>query len=382
MDDFTTLVRQARRATAGRNVLSAFSLLFLGASFCFWGVLHWTAMVAPRDLPRGGWTQMIVAGVLTVVYAFALPLLLSMLIPTTPAGQLLQKTQWRTVGFWVIIPAVLWLGAYAIELMRLWFDAQPAIKAGNLQLAYIVACVVAFILIPALAWVQVTPERWIQEIEAAHAVKKLELLQNGELAILKAQLVRVEGQAALGWANLLPAEQQEVTETLKGLFMAISDNQRLIARTVGAQAAAERALGDAEIAESLDYVQKQLARAAPRVDRALSDDAAHETMADRRSTAAERGRSPDPDRTDQRRRADLSRGQPGSDQLRSADRQKYEIAIDRLGSDVWDHAKLAKTLNIAPDTARRVRNEWMKAGLVASGGSDGNWYFTECEVEA
>jgi hypothetical protein len=340
-------------------------------------VLHWQVLVPSRT----AWPQMIVAAVLTTVYTFALPLLLSMLIPTTPAGQLLQKTQWRTIGFWVIIAAVAMLGKYAIDLMVIWFRVQPTVAEANMIGPYVVACIIAFIIIPALAWVQVTPERWIQEIEAAHAVKKLELLQNGELAILKAQLVRVEQQAAIGWANLLPAEQQEVTETLKGLFMAMADNQRLIARTVGAQAAAERALGDADIAESLSYVQKQLAKPARMIDRAFEEDGEPAEQPDRRSIAPARGRSADPDQADRRRSADLTPAHPGSPRLTPADREKYEVAIDRLGSAVWDHAKLATTLDIAFDTARKTRAEWAKAGLVEPAGSGGRWYFTECEVE-
>jgi hypothetical protein len=375
MQDFTELARQARRATAGRNVLSVLSLLFLAGSLAFWGVLHWSVLVPSRS----AWPQMIVALVLTTVYTFALPLLLSMLIPTTPAGQLLQKTQWRTIGFWVIIVAVGWLFKYALDLMTTWFRAQPNIADTGLLRPYVIACVIAFIVVPALAWVQVTPERWIQEIEAAHAVKKLEILQAGELAILKAQLVRVEQQTVIGWANLLPAEQKEVGETIRGLLMAISDNQRLIARTVGAQAAAERALGDPEIANGLDYVQRMLAMPARHLDRQLAlanDDDQIEDVAPPRSTAAERGRSGDLDRDP---RADLSRAQPGSAGLRSADRQKYEVAIQKLGSDVWDHEELAKTLGIKFDTARKLRNEWMKADLVESAGSEGRFYFTEYE---
>lgn len=380
MDDFTTLVRQARRATAGRNVLSALSLMFLAASFCFWGVLHWTTLVQQPGYPVGGWPQAIVALVLTVVYAFALPLLLSMLIPTTPAGQMLQKTQWRTIGFWVIIPAVLWLGAYAIELMRLWFDAQPAIKAGNLQMAYIAACVVAFIMIPALAWVQVTPERWIQEIEAAHAVKKLQLLQDGELAILKAQLVRVEQQAAIGWANLLPAEQQEVTETLKGLFMAISDNQRLIARTVGAQAAAERALGDADIAESLAYVQKQLARPAHMIDRAFSDEGIDHLNRENESTVGWLEGRPPVNQASQSLKPRRAAAAPRSAAPRYA--AEFDVANQRL-ERLFTVRQVAKVMGDAPErTARDVVDAWHAQGWVEPGNIRGQWHFTECEVES
>ena len=87
MDD---TYHRLRRASTGRNVLSLLASVFLLASFLFWGVLHYTVFVSPAGFAI---PQIIVAAVMTVVYSLALPLLLSMLIPTTPAGQMLQRTQ-------------------------------------------------------------------------------------------------------------------------------------------------------------------------------------------------------------------------------------------------------------------------------------------------
>src|SRR5204862_3625249 len=139
------------RQTTGRNALSTLASLFLVASFAFWGVLPWSVLVAPagKAIP-----QIIVAVVMTLIYTFALPLLLSMLIPATPAGQLLQKTQWGTIGFWVIIPAVGFLIVHAYELMLAWFAAQPLIAEAGLANVYTISALVAFVVIVALAMVQ------------------------------------------------------------------------------------------------------------------------------------------------------------------------------------------------------------------------------------
>jgi hypothetical protein len=145
IDDFT---RRARRYTTGRTVLDGLAVVFLGCSTCFWFVLHWTALVGP-GLPSGGHQipQAVVAVTMTLIYAFALPLLLSMLVPTTPAGQLLQKTMWRTIGFPVILFSTGLLGYYAQALIRAWFESQPEVVAGNLTPAYMVAALVGFIVI-------------------------------------------------------------------------------------------------------------------------------------------------------------------------------------------------------------------------------------------
>jgi hypothetical protein len=226
MDD---IYRRARRYTAGRTVLDGLAALFLCCSTLFWGVLHWTALVGVGLPTLASLPQAVVAVAMTLIYAFALPLLLSMLVPTTPAGQLLQKTQWRTVGFPVIIVSTGLLGYYAQQLTRLWFESQPEVRDANLVPAYMAAAIVGFIIIPALCWVQVSPERWIREVEQAHNVKKLELMQRGELAIVAARLLWAEQKAAIGYAKLLPAEQQEVRDTLRGLLMGIGDTQRSIA---------------------------------------------------------------------------------------------------------------------------------------------------------
>jgi hypothetical protein len=268
MEDFT---RRARQFSAGRTVLDGLAIVFLACSTCFWFVLHWAALVGVGLPGAHQLPQAVVAVAMTLIYAFALPLLLSMLVPTTPAGQLLQKTMWRTIGFPVVIVSTVVLGFYAQALIRAWFESQPEVVAGNLTPAYMVAALVGFIVIPALCWVQVTPERWIREVEQAHQVRKLELMQRGELAIVKSRLLWAEQKALIGYAKLLPAEQKEVIDTMRGLLMGIGDTQRTIARTMGIEGELERSImGDAEIADSLDYVSQQLEKPARSIDRALT----------------------------------------------------------------------------------------------------------------
>ena len=247
--------RQLQRATVARSALDVIALIFLGCGFAFWGVAFWQLLSPPALLSL----LSIQAAVLALVYSLAAPLLLSMLVPTTPAGQLLQKTQWRTIGFPVIVACAIFLAYQAEMMIELWLSAQPGVREGNFAHPMAISLMIAFVVIPALAWVQLTPERWLQQIQQAHQVKKLEMQQRGELAIIKASILSAERKALKGWANLLPLEQAEVFNTIRGLLMSTSDVQRDIVRTLGLGAELERdIMDDREIADRLDYVAQQV----------------------------------------------------------------------------------------------------------------------------
>jgi hypothetical protein len=358
-----------RRATVGRNVLSVLGSVFLLASFLFWGVLHYTVFVSPAGFAI---PQVIVAVVMTVVYSLALPLLLSMLIPTTPAGQMLQRTQWRTIGFPVVIGSALFLAWHARNLMLLWFSAQPLIAEAEQQSAYTLGALIAFVIIPALAWVQVTPERWLQEIQTAHLVRKLEIEQRGELAIIRARMVWAESKAAVSYARLLPAEQAEVRDTLKGLLMGISDNQRAIARTMGIQGEVERSiLGDAEIADSLSYVAEQLERPAQVIDRNLTYfDGPDRELDPKGSNSAA------PAHVDTRLQSSEPRGAPDAARRRtsSGDDAYARAARAAFGVTPWTIKKLAARLQVGDTSARQLRDDWQTAGWIRET-TLGRWVF-------
>src|SRR5689334_16206992 len=174
--------RRMQRATVARSALDVITLIFLGCGFAFWGVAFWQLLAPPMLLSL----LSIQAAVLALVYSLAAPLLLSMLVPTTPAGQLLQKTQWRTVGFPVIVGCALFLAYQAEYMLELWLYAQTAVREAGFARPMAISLMIAFVVIPALAWVQLTPERWLAQIQQAHQVKKLEMQQRGDLAIMRA----------------------------------------------------------------------------------------------------------------------------------------------------------------------------------------------------
>lgn len=357
-----------RRATAGKTALDALAGVFLLCSLAFWGVLHWQVLVTPG----GGVPQVIVAVVMTAIYSLALPVLLSALVPSTPAAQLLQRTKWATIGFWVIIPSVAFLFWHAYNLMLSWFASQPTIADAGLERPYTVSALIAFVVIVALAWTQASPDRWLREVQQAHEVRKLELMQRGELAIVKARLLWAEQRAAVSYAKLLPAEQQEVQATLRGLLMGIADTQRSIARTMGLQGEIERnIMGDEEISEALSYVARQLEKPAQSMDKAIT----HFNDGEREN--------PDPDQ-------DLSRAAPVNQASQSLEPRReraaprsapqryaaeYATANQRLGP-LFTVRQVAAELGDMPErTARDMVDAWHAQGWVEPGNIRGQWRF-------
>ena len=127
---------------------------------------------------------------LTVMTALIIPLFWSILVPTTPAGQLLQKTQWATIGFWVILGAALYLTWYAYQWASLWWFNQSIIRENNLDGPVTIFCLIGFILVPSLAWTVVTPERWLLQIHQAREVRKIERMMQLEDLSYKAMIAR------------------------------------------------------------------------------------------------------------------------------------------------------------------------------------------------
>jgi len=367
--------RQLQRATVARSALDVIALIFLGCGFAFWGVAFWQLLSPPALLSL----LSIQAAVLALVYSLAAPLLLSMLVPTTPAGQLLQKTQWRTIGFPVIVACAIFLAYQAEMMIELWLSAQPGVREGNFAHPMAISLMIAFVVIPALAWVQLTPERWLQQIQQAHQVKKLEMQQRGELAIIKASILSAERKALKGWANLLPLEQAEVFNTIRGLLMSTSDVQRDIVRTLGLGAELERdIMDDREIADRLDYVAQQvnvLPDIVPAVPRDLPAETG-ETQALARQEAVPVSPQPRPamagNPAPQRPAAPRS-----APQRYAAD---YDTAIGMLSGNGWTVHALSDVLGVAERTARDRLNAWIEQGLAAQSDTKGRWYFTEREV--
>src|SRR4051794_28890265 len=204
---------ESRRKNTATSVLDKIAVFCLGASLLFWGVLYFTLIAPP--LPQIA-PQTFVALALTVMTALIIPLFWSILVPTTPAGQLLQKTQWGTIGFWVILGAALYMTWYAHQWISLWWFNQSIIRENNLDGPVTIFCLIGFILVPSLAWTVVTPERWLLQIHQAREVRKIERMMQLEDLSYKAMIARTR---AILNAELAGSAVSRIPE-LAGLLMA------------------------------------------------------------------------------------------------------------------------------------------------------------------
>lgn len=366
-------MRQAQRATVARSALDVIALIFLGCGFAFWGVAFWQLLAPPALLSP----LTIQVMVLALVYSLAAPLLWSALVPSTPAGQLLQKTQWRTFGFAAIVCAAFYLTYQAEGMLELWLWHQPGVQEAGWARSLAISLSIGFILIPALAWTQLTPERWMQQIQQAHAVKKLEMQQRGELAIIKASLVRAETLAAIGWANLLPVEREEVAATLRGLLMASSDTMRSVVRTLNLSSDLERSImNDNEIADQLDYVTQAI-DVVPAIDaiEVQSEPRAMMRAPDRALGPSERAETAPAAYTESHKDR-VSARVPGTQGNARGDGD-YTIAYEAFGLDeAWTVRDLAGVLKVAESTARKTKIAWENDHLISGQGlSNGRYRF-------
>jgi hypothetical protein len=213
MDD---VLRTARRATVGVSALGWVALLCLIASTAFWMALF-IQLLAPSRLLS---PQTIQAGLAVIAFSLVLPLLWSMLLPSSPAGRLLQKQTWRTPGYAATIAAALFLTYHAWRWLSSWWQAQPNVadagEAGMLSITSMIAAV----LLPALAWCVTTPEQWIAQIEQARHVKRLEMAMKMEEAAMRASYARAVALLNAGLSNLTIEQRKELGGILGGFARA------------------------------------------------------------------------------------------------------------------------------------------------------------------
>ena len=348
--------RRLQRHTTARSVFDWIALICLGASLAFWLTLHWAWLSPPALLSM----QSIVAIVMGLIYSLVTPLLWSAMAPSTPAGMMLQRTQTRTWGFVVMLGACGFLTWHGWRLIWSWWMAQPNVAETGEAMSLAIACLIGFVVVPALAWTATTPEQWMKAVEQAHAVHKLALQQKGELAIIKASLIRAETLAAIGWANLLPLEKEEAIGSLRGLLMGSADSMRAVVKTLGMDAQLTRSImSDDEIADQLDYVTKsidvvpEIAPPAREFTTAIVNSGIPETTQPQGAHVNSRLQSSIPrDDTDV---SDATRRQatPG-------DAAYLRAARDAFGRRPWTLKQLAAELKIGDTSAGELRDAWLE----------------------
>lgn len=247
----------ARRATTAASILDVGAGLGIFAGVVFWGNFFWL-MVEPATLPEILQTMSMAAG-----YSVVLPMLLSTLVPSTPAGMLLQQTRWRTVGFAVTIGITGFLSYHALTVLWAYWASRPNVLASGQDLALAIGSLIIFVFVPALAWVQAAPDRWVAEVQAAMAVRKLKMAHEANLLAAKTQYLRAISLLRRGVANLSAAEHRELAGGLVMFQRAENEALGTIVDTLEAMTGISTGvnlIGDAELEHAYTGITHELGR--------------------------------------------------------------------------------------------------------------------------
>lgn len=376
--------------TTGQEVLFLLALAFV-VGFGWWWYQAWSLLMLPPSLisPQGIFTLMISA-----VYALVLPLFGSMLLPNSPAGWLLQQQTWAYPGQLAVLVATIVLGFFGGNAMRLWLMSQgPVLIETGMFYPALAAALVGAYLVPALQFAYMTPTQQLVRIQQAHDIRKLKIMHDGEVAVLEARLMWLAQMAAVSAAELLPAQQLEIAQTLRGLFKGISDVQRRLARTIGVKRDVMATMGlleDGAIDAQLGYVEAVIQKTAeqtdgvlPEPERAIEDAPRVAPRVESRGAAA-----PAPAHVDTRLQSGNPRGAaratptPQSATERQAAPYGAELraVAEHFGIRPWTVKQIAAALAIGESTAREIKDAWLAANLISES-QLGRWYLTERMVQ-
>jgi hypothetical protein len=217
-----------RTATATSVLeLAAWAGLFVGVA---WWTVFFLALIAPTSL-----VDLALVLVFATAYAVVLPMLVSLLLPGTPAGMLLAETRWRTLGHALAVAATLFMVYHGFISVWAWWAARPNAVATKQDLFLAIGSIIVFVVVPALSWVQMAPDRWVAEVVQAQQVKRLKAAQQANLMAAQIQYARAMALLKRGLANATAAERAELAGTLIAMQRAeneainqVADQMRIV----------------------------------------------------------------------------------------------------------------------------------------------------------
>lgn len=203
-----SLAHQVRRATTATSILDVAAHVGLFVGMIFWSLFFFT-LIAPVDL-----VEAILAVALAAGYTVVLPMLISLLAPSTPAGMLLAETRWKTFGHALSVAATLFMSYHAFMMLWSWWAARPTVLATGQDIFLAIGTAIIFIVVPALSWVQTAPDRWVAEVIQARQVQRLKAAQQANIMAAQVQYARALALLKRGLANATAAERAELASTL------------------------------------------------------------------------------------------------------------------------------------------------------------------------
>lgn len=357
-------------------------------------------LVLPADGDTIGWSlfvlRLLISVVLALGCAVVLPALLAIIVPFTPAGQLLQEIRRTTWGFLVMVGVTGYLLFYGFGLFQAYWYANlsPELVAADSYAAIrqTITTLIIGVVVPALAFSWSSPLAWAAEVQQAHQVKKLRLMHEAEIAMAKAAYFRAVDKLRVGLVNLSAGERAEVIGIMAGLQRAQNDTLQAIAGTFRTIAGAELAaptIDDAEIvnrydklAEALegrilDVVDVESPTGAP-VPRELT---CPPTPFDRTAPERQTVEAAPPARA-----AAVATAAPEGPQgaaratirAGTVDQEALSTAWMQLRSGAWTRERLQQVLSCSKTKANQLIAQWTAAGYVVEL-TDARYHYTWTE---
>lgn len=206
--------------------------------------------------------DLIVSGVMTILLALMPAACWAFLVPSTPAGMLLQRYNAQTWGFLATGAIAVFLLAYEVHLMNAWWLAQPVAADSGMVPWQIGVLLIAFIFLPALCLPAVTSDEMLEQIRQHRIVQKYKLETEAEIAILRSQLLESQRKAAVGIARLTMEEREELAGVMRGLLAGIDGTMEDLAASVhrltGTHLELDYLEDSSEIADILSFVERSL----------------------------------------------------------------------------------------------------------------------------
>jgi hypothetical protein len=349
-------LQAARRATVGMSVLGYIALACLVLNAAFWASLMLDLLRPPSLFSP----QALQASLAVAAFAVVLPLFWSMLLPSSPAGRLLQRQTWATPGYAAVVFASVFLTWMAGTWLRLWWAAQPTVAEMGQDLYLTIVSLTAGTLVPALCWCVVTPEQWLAQIEQARHVRRIEHAMRMEEAALRAAYARAVSLLNADLTNLTIAQRRELAGILGGFARMQQHALTSIARSWKDMYGVECQLATVPDRELLAGDQKVAGLLADGADAmAESADYAITTVpSSQREQDAEwddaRDASHVPVRVHQGHRPTVSE---------TPHQEAYDKARDVLDG-AWRRLDLEQALSISRSQAHRYLADWQDAGMV------------------
>lgn len=359
-----------QRAAPLRTMLDYAAIVGLVLATVFQIRIQWTLAGVENPISLEALLVVVTAAALAIVG----PALVSALIPNTPAGQLLQRINYRTAGFAVTVAFSLFLIYYTYQMMVSWWMSKPVVEQSGLTNMQAIMMTILMIGVPALAWTQIDPQRLVNELKQAHMVKRYELQISADLGILATTLLRAQVLAAKGVANLLPDERRElhaiVTAYTAGIDQTIGEVEHILERASGAAIPLARLTDYPEIteaqqdlAELLGVMSDGVAGLRDEARSAPQDSAVPLAVVARPDAEWSGARSADAERSGVPRSTTEHGAVRGVNTLSAPVRQGYDQARKELAGHVWDYENLMRVLDCKESKAHALRRAWVAAGL-------------------